>query len=437
AELGLGHDLESSSGNGDSQQPQVEQPGVNNRSLSIDTANSSSNTASHPAIATRTSESSIGSSNDTTGNSRSNIANRRQLHPHYTSLHTAAAAHRGIQRVGDNASSIDSRGASTSASASTPSQSFASVAQRGRFVITLPADAPDANRARRRMRLMALPRNYVPFDLVHRRSPASMSLEGALTLIDGSSTTDLPAGGAAPSSGTSAAAVVAAVASNHSSRHRSRLHRRSASALTTSELDEIMVRTVELCHSIQTAIKVQHSSDSGLAMWIHGVLRPPGTDKPSNHSSSSSSSNSLHGAEDAAAAALDGVPASLSSANGASANIYRGSGGADGRDEADCNSRPLPSQPHDHPADAGAAAAGDTFVPPAPGPSLSPSPRQPHQSDADADGAGYRDGPENTAFEGPAASSNTRNNIIHRNNISISTSTNISISSSGSGSTSI
>ncbi|KAJ2664962.1 hypothetical protein IWW48_000576 [Coemansia sp. RSA 1200] len=434
AELGLGHDLESSSGNGDSQQPQVEQPGVNNRSLSIDTANSSSNTASHPAIATRTSESSIGSSNDTPGNARSNIANRRQLHPHYTSLHTAAAAHRGIQRAGDNASSIDSRAASTSASTSTPNQSFASVAPRGRFVITLPADAADANRARRRMRLMTLPRNYVPFDLVHRRSPASMSLEGALTLIDGSSTSDLPAGGAAPSSGTSAAAAVAAVASNHSSRHRSRLHRRSASALTTSELDEIMVRTVELCHSIQTAIKVQHSSDSGLAMWIHGVLRPPGTDKPSNHngSSSSSSSSSRHGAEDAAAA-LDDVPASLSSVNRSFANIHRGSGGADGLDDADCDSRPLQSQPQCHPTNAGAATS-ETFDPPAPGSSLSPSPRQPLQNDAD--GSGYRGGPENIAFEEPAAS-NTRNNIIHRNSISISTSTNISISSSGSGSTSI
>ncbi|KAJ2603411.1 hypothetical protein GGF39_000135 [Coemansia sp. RSA 1721] len=94
-----------------------------------------------------------------------------------------------------------------------------------------------------------------PFDLVYRNSMASMSLEQALTLVEG--TTDIESG--------------LQKSSQHVSRHR-RLHKRSASALNANELDDIMIQTAEMCHSIQTAIRMQRSSESGLGGWIYSVF---------------------------------------------------------------------------------------------------------------------------------------------------------------------
>ncbi|KAJ1879879.1 hypothetical protein LPJ57_002583 [Coemansia sp. RSA 486] len=94
-----------------------------------------------------------------------------------------------------------------------------------------------------------------PFDLVYRNSMASMSLEQALTLVEG--TTDIENG--------------LQKSNQHVSRHR-RLHKRSASALNANELDDIMIQTAEMCHSIQTAIRMQRSSESGLGGWIYSVF---------------------------------------------------------------------------------------------------------------------------------------------------------------------
>ncbi|KAJ2870445.1 hypothetical protein GGH93_005561 [Coemansia aciculifera] len=95
-----------------------------------------------------------------------------------------------------------------------------------------------------------------PFDQVYHSSIASMSLEQALTLIEGTTVGD-----------TQAAGNTAAVPS----RHR-RMHKRSASVLNENELDEIMIQTAEMCHSIQSAIKLQRASESGLGRWISGTL---------------------------------------------------------------------------------------------------------------------------------------------------------------------
>ncbi|KAJ2559754.1 hypothetical protein EV175_000186 [Coemansia sp. RSA 1933] len=252
-ELGMWHDVSDARASMDVQdgRPSASSGLHSRRSHSIGTSNSS--TTSHAVVAPRTSDSSIGSNN--TSNS---ATNRRQFHPHYTSLHTSAAAHRGILRPGDN----NNNNVSTDGS-------------RNRFPIVISAESSlgssgngGGGGGRRRMRLMNVPRNYVPFDVLHSKSPASMSLENALTLVEGGSAheSQQSVGG----EGISNAAV-----RQHSRHHRSRLHKRSGSALTTSELDEIMVRTVEVCHSIQMAIKVQHSTDSGLGSWIRGMLRHP------------------------------------------------------------------------------------------------------------------------------------------------------------------
>ncbi|KAJ2101833.1 hypothetical protein GGI09_001551 [Coemansia sp. S100] len=95
-----------------------------------------------------------------------------------------------------------------------------------------------------------------PFDQVYHSSIASMSLEQALTLIEGTTAGD------AQGAGNNAAT---------SSRHR-RMHKRSASVLNENELDEIMIQTAEMCHSIQSAIKLQRASESGLGRWISGTL---------------------------------------------------------------------------------------------------------------------------------------------------------------------
>ncbi|KAJ2396128.1 hypothetical protein GGI05_001272, partial [Coemansia sp. RSA 2603] len=95
-----------------------------------------------------------------------------------------------------------------------------------------------------------------PFDMVYRSSVGSMSLEQALTLVEG--TTD-------PTS---------TQQQTRMSRHR-RLHKRSASALNPNELDDIMIQTAEMCHSIQTAIKMQRASESGLGKWIQAAFGEP------------------------------------------------------------------------------------------------------------------------------------------------------------------
>ncbi|KAJ1669334.1 hypothetical protein GGF38_002337, partial [Coemansia sp. RSA 25] len=52
---------------------------------------------------------------------------------------------------------------------------------------------------------------------------------------------------------------------------------RSASVLNETELDDIMIQTAEMCHSIQSAIKLQRASESGLSRWISGALGCLGT----------------------------------------------------------------------------------------------------------------------------------------------------------------
>ncbi|KAJ1908390.1 hypothetical protein LPJ81_000099 [Coemansia sp. IMI 209127] len=266
-DLGMWHDARDARDARNSLDNQAGRPSasfsIHDRSNSVGTSNSSTN-ASNAVVAPRTSDSSIGSNTSSSNN------NRRQFHPHYTSLHTSAAAHRGIRQAGDNNASVDSPGYS-GARQPQPYAAATAMGPRNRFPIILSAESPTSNpgRGRQRMRLMTIPRNYVPFDMIHSKMPASMSLENALTLIEGTAH-DSAAGGALAASG--------AAARQHS-RHRGRLHKRSASALTTSELDDIMVRTVEVCHSIQMAIKVQQSTDSGLGSWVCGVLRQPSGSK--------------------------------------------------------------------------------------------------------------------------------------------------------------
>ncbi|KAJ2474205.1 hypothetical protein GGI02_000250 [Coemansia sp. RSA 2322] len=100
-----------------------------------------------------------------------------------------------------------------------------------------------------------------PFDQVYYSTIASMSLEQALTLVEGTTAGDATGAGAHAASGASAA----------SPRHR-RLHKRSASVLNEAELDDIMIQTAEMCHSVQTAIKLQQASESGLGRWVSGAL---------------------------------------------------------------------------------------------------------------------------------------------------------------------
>ncbi|KAJ2747495.1 hypothetical protein GGI20_000484 [Coemansia sp. BCRC 34301] len=97
-----------------------------------------------------------------------------------------------------------------------------------------------------------------PFDQVYHSSIASMSLEQALTLVEGTTTAGDMQGGGSPTATTSP-------------RHR-RMHKRSASVLNENELDDIMIQTAEMCHSIQSAIKLQRASESGLGRWISGAL---------------------------------------------------------------------------------------------------------------------------------------------------------------------
>ncbi|KAJ2444942.1 hypothetical protein GGF42_006152 [Coemansia sp. RSA 2424] len=102
-----------------------------------------------------------------------------------------------------------------------------------------------------------------PFDQVYHSSIASMSLEQALTLVEGTTTV-----GDMQSSGSPLTTTPP--------RHR-RMHKRSASVLNETELDDIMIQTAEMCHSIQSAIKLQRASESGLSRWISGALGCLGT----------------------------------------------------------------------------------------------------------------------------------------------------------------
>ncbi|KAJ2384304.1 hypothetical protein H4S02_004879, partial [Coemansia sp. RSA 2611] len=103
-------------------------------------------------------------------------------------------------------------------------------------------------------RLMQMAPESVPFDYVYGASAAaSLSMEQALTLVEG---------------------TAGAARATSSQRHR-RLHKRSNSALTAAELDDIMIRTAEMCHSVQTATKLQHAGESGLAQWIASVVGRP------------------------------------------------------------------------------------------------------------------------------------------------------------------
>ncbi|KAJ2661185.1 hypothetical protein IW148_003452 [Coemansia sp. RSA 1199] len=104
-------------------------------------------------------------------------------------------------------------------------------------------------------RLMHMaPESSVPFDSVYRSSIAALSMEQALTLVEGSAR---------------------AISSKQQPGRRRRMHKRSTSALAAGELDDIMIQTAEMCHSVQTAIRMQHGSESGLARWISSVVGKP------------------------------------------------------------------------------------------------------------------------------------------------------------------
>ncbi|KAJ1946750.1 hypothetical protein GGF37_000962 [Kickxella alabastrina] len=124
-------------------------------------------------------------------------------------------------------------------------------------------------------RLMPL-HNESPYDLVYRNSVASMSLEQALTLVEGTTSENshhsVPTSTPHTHSSSVSGAASGAAALLLQSRYR-RLHKRSASALSANELDDIMIMTAEMCHSVQSAIKVQRASESGLGRWIRGVVQ--------------------------------------------------------------------------------------------------------------------------------------------------------------------
>ncbi|KAJ1734280.1 hypothetical protein LPJ61_001157 [Coemansia biformis] len=106
-------------------------------------------------------------------------------------------------------------------------------------------------------RLMQMAPESVPFDVVYHSTAASMSMEEALTLVEGMG----PRG-----------ASTASLASSLAGQRTRRRHQRSNSVLTAGELDEVMIRTAEMCHSVQSAIRMQQRSESGLGDWIASVL---------------------------------------------------------------------------------------------------------------------------------------------------------------------
>ncbi|KAJ1959452.1 hypothetical protein GGI12_004331 [Dipsacomyces acuminosporus] len=97
------------------------------------------------------------------------------------------------------------------------------------------------------------PNGRNPFDEVYNESVASITLAQALTMEE--HTTHMGLSPLQPSS------------------HRLRRHKRSASILTDSELDDIMIHTAETCHSIQAAIRIQKSASSGLGLWISKMIK--------------------------------------------------------------------------------------------------------------------------------------------------------------------
>ncbi|KAJ2768431.1 hypothetical protein IWQ57_003536 [Coemansia nantahalensis] len=106
-------------------------------------------------------------------------------------------------------------------------------------------------------RLMQMAPESVPFDVVYQSTAASMSLEEALTLVEGMG---------------QRGASMASLASSLAVQRSRRPHRRASSVLTLGELDDVMIRTAEVCHSVQAAIRVQQASESGLGDWIASVL---------------------------------------------------------------------------------------------------------------------------------------------------------------------
>ncbi|KAJ2341672.1 hypothetical protein GGF43_006118, partial [Coemansia sp. RSA 2618] len=116
-------------------------------------------------------------------------------------------------------------------------------------------------------RLMHMaPESVVAFDTVYGSSIAALSMEQALTMVEGT---------ARNSSSTHNY-------QQHQQQHgrRRRMHKRSTSALSAFELDDIMIRTAEMCHSVQTAIKMQNASGSGLGEWIASVVGKPQHEPP-------------------------------------------------------------------------------------------------------------------------------------------------------------
>ncbi|KAJ2449877.1 hypothetical protein EV183_004642 [Coemansia sp. RSA 2336] len=148
-------------------------------------------------------------------------------------------------RISDSASSI----ASASQRVLQPTLSLTDMQRRS-------SETPSLSSLRRTHsrwpRLMQIAPESVPFDSVYSGTIASISMEQALTFVDSTASRSI----------------------DTTPRHR-RLHKRSASALTVNELDDIMIRTVEMCHSVQAAIRTQADGESGLGQWIASVVGKP------------------------------------------------------------------------------------------------------------------------------------------------------------------
>ncbi|KAJ2851578.1 hypothetical protein IWW36_001062 [Coemansia brasiliensis] len=157
-------------------------------------------------------------------------------------------------RISDSASSIASAG-HRSQRILQPTLSLTDMQRRSSETPSLSS----LQRTRSRWpRLMQIAPESVPFDSVYTGTIASISMEQALTFADSTAPQNIDA-------------------AMTSSRHR-RLHKRSTSALTANELDDIMIRTVEMCHSVQAAIRTQANGESGLSQWIASVVGKPQTE---------------------------------------------------------------------------------------------------------------------------------------------------------------
>ncbi|KAJ1743576.1 hypothetical protein LPJ68_000841 [Coemansia sp. RSA 1086] len=134
-------------------------------------------------------------------------------------------------------------------------------------------------------RLMQIAPESVPFDSVYSGTIASISMEQALTFADSTASRSID---------------------TTTSRHR-RLHKRSASALTANELDDIMIRTVEMCHSVQAAIRTQTTGESGLSQWIASVVGKPQAESEASAATSVEAGISAPAAAQAMAAAVASI----------------------------------------------------------------------------------------------------------------------------------